>query len=79
MLVTYRINPLTHQIAKRLIKIKYASILNLLLDRPVVPELLQYESRPDRLAEELHRLLTDPKAAAQQRQGFAVHRRGEDR
>jgi lipid-A-disaccharide synthase len=71
MLVTYRINPLTHQIAKRLIKIKYASILNLLLDRPVVPELLQYESRPDRLAEELHRLLTDPKAAAQQRQGFA--------
>ena len=52
MLVTYRINPFSHQIAKRLIKVKYASILNLLLDRPVVPELLQYESRPDRLAAE---------------------------
>jgi lipid-A-disaccharide synthase len=71
MLVTYRINPVSHQIAKRLIKIKYASILNLLLDRPVVPELLQYESRPDRLAAELHRLLTDREAAAAQRQGFA--------
>jgi lipid-A-disaccharide synthase len=71
MLVTYRINPLSHQIAKRLIKVKYASILNLLLDRPVVPELLQYESRPDRLAAELHRLLTDQDAVAAQRQGFA--------
>ena len=54
MLVTYRVNPLSHQIAKRMIKVKYASIVNLLLDRPVVPELLQYESRPDRLAAELH-------------------------
>ncbi len=71
MLVTYRINPLSHQIVKRVVKVKYASILNLLLDRPVVPELLQYESRPDRLAAELHRLLTDPVAIAAQRQGFA--------
>lgn len=71
MLVTYRINPVSHQIAKRLIKVKYASIVNLLLDRPVVPELLQYESRPDRLAAELGRLLTDPGAVARQRVGFA--------
>jgi lipid-A-disaccharide synthase len=71
MLVTYRVNPLTHQVAKRLIKIKYASIVNLLLDRPVVPELLQYESRPDRLAAELHRLLTDADAVAAQRLGCA--------
>jgi lipid-A-disaccharide synthase len=71
MLVTYRINPLSHQIAKRMIKIQYASIVNLLLDRPVIPELLQYESRPDRLAAELHRLLTDRDAVAAQRQGFA--------
>ncbi|MEA2739770.1 MAG: lipid-A-disaccharide synthase [Acetobacteraceae bacterium] len=71
MLVTYRINPVSHQIAKRLIKIEYASIVNLLLNRPVIPELLQYESRPDRLAAELHRLLTDRDAVATQRAGFA--------
>ena len=71
MLVTYRINPVSHQIVKRVVKVKYASIVNLLLDRPVVPELLQYDSRSDRLAAELHRLLTDPAAAAAQRQGFA--------
>jgi lipid-A-disaccharide synthase len=71
MLVTYRINPVTHQIAKRTVKVKYASIINLLLGRPVIPELLQYDSRPDRLAGELHRLLTDADAVAAQRQGCA--------
>lgn len=70
MLVTYRVNPVSHLIAKRMIKVKYASLLNLLLDRPVVPELLQYESRPERLADELNRLLFDPQAVAAQRQGF---------
>jgi lipid-A-disaccharide synthase len=70
MLVTYRVNPLSHAIAKRMIKVKYASLLNLLLDRPLVPELLQYESRPDRLAAELHRLLVDPQVVQTQRQGF---------
>ncbi len=71
MLVTYRVNPLTHQIAKRSVKIKYASIINLLLDRPAIPELLQYDSRPDRLAAELQRLLTNPDAMAAQRQDCA--------
>ena len=71
MLVTYRNNPLSHQIVKRVVRVKYASILNLLLDRPVVPELLQYDSRPDRLAAELGCLLTDRDAIAVQRQGFA--------
>jgi lipid-A-disaccharide synthase len=71
MLVTYRINPISHQIVKRVVKVKYASIVNLLLDRQVVPELLQYESRPDRLAAELRPLLTDPDAIAAQRRGFA--------
>jgi len=70
MLVTYRVNPLSHAITKGMINAKYASLLNLLLDRPVVPELLQYESRPDRLAAELHRLLSDRTAVERQRQGF---------
>ena len=71
MVVTYRINPLSHQIVKRVVKVRHASIVNLLLDRQVVPELLQYDSRPDRLAAALGPLLTDPAAAAAQRAGFA--------
>lgn len=68
MLVTYRVNPVSAWIARRLIKVKYASILNLLLDRMAVPELIQGDSTPARLAAELHRLLTDRAAIeAQQR------------
>jgi lipid-A-disaccharide synthase len=71
MLVTYQVNPITYQIARRLVKIQYASILNLVLDRPVVPELLQRDGTAERLAAALATLLTDPTQIAQQRAGFA--------
>jgi lipid-A-disaccharide synthase len=71
MLVTYRVHPISHQFAKRLIKVKYASLPNLLLDRPLIPELLQDACNPDSLAAELHHLLTDPAAAADQQRGFS--------
>jgi lipid-A-disaccharide synthase len=71
MLVTYRVNALSAAIARRTVRVKYASIINLVLDRPAVPELLQRDSRPDLLAPALHRLLTDPVAVAEQRAGCA--------
>ena len=49
MLVTYRVNPLTAAIARRLVKVSYASLLNLLAGREVVPELLQENCTPDKL------------------------------
>ncbi|HVY17622.1 MAG TPA: lipid-A-disaccharide synthase [Rhodopila sp.] len=70
MVVTYRVNPLSYVIAKRLVKVRYASILNLLLDRMVVPELIQHDATPERLAEEVRRLLDDPAAVAAQQAGF---------
>lgn len=71
MLVTYRVNPVSAAIARRLVKVRYASLLNLLVDRQVVPELLQRDCDPDRLAAELNRLLNDPAAAQAQRDAFA--------
>jgi len=70
MVVTYRANPISHQFIKRMVRVRYASIPNLLLDRPLIPELLQYECNPVRLAEELHRLLVDPAARTAQQKGF---------
>jgi lipid-A-disaccharide synthase len=67
MLVTYRVNPLSAAIARRLVTVQYASLLNLLADREVVPELIQDACTPDRLAEALLRLLSDPAAADAQR------------
>ncbi|MBS0642518.1 MAG: lipid-A-disaccharide synthase [Proteobacteria bacterium] len=71
MLVTYQVNPISAWVGRRVIKVKYASIVNLVLDRPVVPELLQEHGKPEQLAVELRRLLHDPAAVAAQRAGFA--------
>ena len=71
MAVTYRVNPLTAAIARRLIRVPYVAMVNLLAGRALVPELLQQECRADRLAAAMLRLLRDPAAAEAQRQGFA--------
>ena len=72
MAVTYRVNPITAAIARRLIRVPHVAMVNLLAGSTLVPELLQRECRPDRLAATLMRLLTDPEAAAAQRRGFAA-------
>jgi lipid-A-disaccharide synthase len=67
MVVAYRVNPLTAAIARRTVKVRYASLLNIIPDRLVVPELIQADATPDRLAAELLPLLTDPRQADAQR------------
>ncbi len=70
MVVTYRVNPLTYAIAKRVTKVKYASIINLLADQEIIPELIQQDATPDRLAGVLNRLLTDRRVAAAQVEAY---------
>ena len=70
MVVGYRVNPITAMIARRLVKVKYASLVNLLAGREVVPEFLQRHCNPDDLAAALGRLLDEPAEAAAQRMAF---------
>ncbi|HYD31144.1 MAG TPA: lipid-A-disaccharide synthase, partial [Azospirillaceae bacterium] len=69
--IAYRMNPVTIALARRLVRVKYVNLVNIMLDRPLVPELLQEDCRPDTLAEALARLLDDPDAAAEQIKGVA--------
>jgi lipid-A-disaccharide synthase len=39
--VCYKGSAISYQIAKRLVKIKYISLVNLIMDKPVVTELIQ--------------------------------------
>jgi len=64
--VTYRVNPLTHALLRRVVKVRYATLVNLILDRPVVPELLQNEATPEKLAAAVVRLIEDKAARAAQ-------------
>jgi lipid-A-disaccharide synthase len=71
MVVGYKVNPLTAVIVRQLVKVPYISIVNLLAERRVIPELVQEDCTPAKLSAELVRLLTDPAAAQAQRDGFA--------
>jgi lipid-A-disaccharide synthase len=70
MAVTCRVNPLTAAIARRLIRVKYVAMVNLLAGREVVPELLQQDCTPEKLAATVERLLSDPAVALAQRVAF---------
>lgn len=70
MAVTYRVNPITAALARRMITVPHVAMVNLLAGRGVVPELLQQDCRPDLLRDTVLRLLRDPHAAAAQRAAF---------
>ncbi|MCD6068522.1 MAG: lipid-A-disaccharide synthase [Bacteroidetes bacterium] len=53
-------NGITIWIAKRLAKVKYISLPNLILDKPVVTELIQEDMNYERMKSELHALVNDP-------------------
>jgi lipid-A-disaccharide synthase len=53
MVVGYRMKPFTFWLAKRLVKTQYVSLPNLLAGRELVPELLQDECQPEKLAQAL--------------------------
>jgi lipid-A-disaccharide synthase len=51
-IVCYKANNISYQIAKRLIKIKFISLVNLIMDREVVKELIQHDCNEKRIEQE---------------------------
>lgn len=72
MAVTYRVNPITAFFARRLIKVPFVAMVNLLAGRAVVPELLQEQCRADVLAREVQILFENTDVAQAQKQAFAT-------
>lgn len=64
--VAYRLNAVTAAIARRLLRVKYVNLLNLLLDRAAVPELLQDNCTPAKIAAAVAPLLVDEAARTAQ-------------
>ncbi len=59
MVIVYRLNPLTYFIAKRLVKIKMAGLVNIVLGKMVAPELLQHDATVENLLREAEKFLND--------------------
>ncbi len=57
--VCYKGNALSYQIAKRIIQLEYISLVNLIMDKPVVTELIQDDLNTHRLRQELTTITDD--------------------
>jgi lipid-A-disaccharide synthase len=59
MIVVYRLSWVTYALAKVLVRIAHFALVNILAGRGIVPELLQAEASPARMAAEIEKLLGD--------------------
>lgn len=60
LVVLYRLHPWSARLAKLLVRLPYFSLVNLVLEDGVVPELFQEAAEPARIASEVQRILGDP-------------------
>jgi len=69
--ICYKGSTFSYQIAKRLIKIKFIGLVNLIMNKEVVKELIQDELTVENLKHELNLLLTDENKQKQLKQDYA--------
>lgn len=63
--VCYKASPVSYQIARRLIKVKYISLVNLIMNKEVVKELIQDELNIDNLKYELSQIINNQSRIAE--------------
>jgi lipid-A-disaccharide synthase len=74
MIVVYRLAPVTAAIARCLVRTKMFAMVNLIAGKRVVPELVQDDFTPERVASEVIRLLDSQEARSEMRKGLAIVR-----
>ncbi len=74
MVVVYRISGLSYAIGKRFIKVDYISLVNLIAEKAVVPELIQHDAEPGRIAAEINALIVNEAARRTMKASFTALR-----
>jgi lipid-A-disaccharide synthase len=69
--VCYKGSDISYQIARRLVKVKYISLVNLIMDKEVVKELIQDEMNVANATRELTRILKDQNAINKMKEDYA--------
>ncbi len=69
-IIAYKLSPMSAWLAKHLIKTPYVNLINIILKRRVVPELLLEQCEPGPMSKELIRLMEDRNARADQLTDF---------
>jgi lipid-A-disaccharide synthase len=70
MVVAYRLNPLTQAWLAHVVRVRHANLINLILDRPLVPEQLGRDCTPEWLAEAVAQLVRDERVRSTHLQGY---------
>lgn len=73
-IVCYKGNSLSYLIARQLVKVKFISLVNLILDEQLVPELIQAECSSRGISEHLDRILNDAAERQRIRDGYKALR-----
>ena len=68
MVIVYKISPLTYFMAKRLVKVDFIGMINILAGKEVAKELIQHEATGGNIAQEILSLLEDDTVRAQRSQ-----------
>jgi lipid-A-disaccharide synthase len=71
MVMLYRLGTWTWLLAKLMVRLPFVSLVNLVLGRKVVPELLQGAASPDRIALEVEQILLDDREREEMRRDLA--------
>lgn len=66
MIIAYKVNFLTHFILKRMVKIKFANLINLILNLEIIPEMLQRDCDSQKIAPKLQKLMEDDNLSQRQ-------------
>ena len=74
MILAYRVSPVSYWIGKLAISVPHIGLVNLVAGEEVVPELIQEEVTPERLAREILILLEDTEAREKMKRGLDVVR-----
>lgn len=70
--VCYKASTISYQIAKRLVKVEYISLVNLIMNKEVVKELIQNEMTPVNLTKELQAILPNGLKRAELLKNYAL-------
>ncbi|HVZ96414.1 MAG TPA: hypothetical protein VG847_06040, partial [Chitinophagaceae bacterium] len=70
-IVCYKTGYLSYQIARRLIKLKYICLVNLIMNKEVVKELIQDQLTPENITTELKKILNDPATRERMKKDYA--------
>lgn len=71
MIVTHKVSLGSYALGRLLVRLPYTSLVNLLLQREAVPEILQWEATPSNLAHEASQLLCDASKVQAMRRNLA--------